>query len=464
MKMKRNIRFLALLMIAGFLSTSCNKWIDPDININPDAPSTVTMATLLPSIMANVGYTTVGGTDVNMPTAIWIQQLAGIDRQAAAYDNYDFKAGDCNNLWNSNYSSTMMDIKQFIDLANAKNSPYNRGIGKVLMAISLGMTTDLWGDIPYTEAFQGADNLAPVFDNQQAVYTTIQTLLDEAIADFEKPESENEVDVVGDLIYDGDVDLWKEAAYGLKARYAIHLSEVNGNSAYTTAFGFIDKAISSNANTFQIPFDATPTGANPLSQYVEQRGDIRMGKFFIDLLKTTNDPRIAVYAAQVGGDYVGSGPGEGNASASNLGDAVIAQDAPVILMSYPEVLFIKAECDYKLGRENDAKGSLKDAVAASLDYWGVNNPTWKTAFDAVIDGLSGANLYKAIVLQKYIALFYQLEAYNDWRRTNNEIGLVKNQFVPTAIPNRYPYPQEEMSFNKNCPKNVLISDKIWWDK
>jgi hypothetical protein len=121
--MKRNIRFLALLMIAGFFPLPVISGLIPTSTLTPDAPSTVTMATLLPSIMANVGYTTVGGTDVNMPTAIWIQQLAGIDRQAAAYDNYDFKAGDCNNLWNSNYSSTMMDIKQFIDLANAKNSP-----------------------------------------------------------------------------------------------------------------------------------------------------------------------------------------------------------------------------------------------------------------------------------------------------------------------------------------------------
>lgn len=462
--MKRNIRFLALLIVAGFMTTSCNKWIDPDININPDAPSKATLATLLPSILANVGYTTVGGTDVNMPTSIWLQYVAGMDRQAAAYDNYDFKAGDCNNLWNSNYSTTMMDIKQFIDLATEKESPYNRGIGKVLMALCLGVTTDLWNDIPYTEAFKGADNLAPVFDPQQNIYNTIQTLLDEAITDLSKPASENQVAVIGDLIYNGKVNDWIAAAYSLKARYALHLSEVNGNSAFTTALGFLPNAIASNSKNFQIPFAASPTNANPISQYIEQRGDIRMGKFFIDLLKATSDPRLAVFANQVGGDYVGSAPGEGNASASELGDAFVAQDNPVILMSYAELLFIKAECEFKVGTEANAKAALKDAVAASLDYWGATNAGWKAGFDAVIDGLSGANLYKAIILQKYIALFYQMESYNDWRRTNNEIGLVKNQYVPNNIPVRYPYPQEELSFNKNCPKNVDIYTKIWWDK
>jgi len=462
--MKQKIKFLAILIVLGLFITSCNKWIDPDINKNPDAPSEVTMATLLPSIIANIGYTTYGGTDAVMVTNLWIQYLAGTDRQAASYDNYDFRAGDCNNLWNSNYSSTMMDIKKFIEYAKAKNSPYNEGIGKILMAISLGATTTLWGDIPYSEAFLGADNLTPKFDKQEDIYKVIQQLLTDAIADLSKNASENEVDVVGDLIFDGDVDKWIAAAYSLKARYALHLSEVNGNAAFTEASGYLANALTANADNCEIIFGTSPTSAHPFFQFMDQRGDVRMGKFFIDLMKTTNDPRIAVFAEQVGGDYVGSAPGEGNTSASKPGAAVSSMDSKTKFITYSEVLFIKAECEFKVGTEANAKQALKDAVAASLDEYGVINAAWKTAFDGVVDGLSGNNLYLAIMLQKYIALFYQLESFNDWRRTNNVIGLVKNSFVPDAFPNRFPYPMEELSFNPNTPANVKLQDKIWWDK
>jgi len=462
--MKQKIKFLAMLIVLGLFISACSKWIDPEINKNPDAPAEVTMATLLPSIIANIGYTTFGGTDAVMVTSLWIQQLAGTDRQAGSYDNYDFRSGDCNNLWNTNYSVTMMDIIKLIEAAKAKESPYNEGVGKVLMALSLGATTNLWGDIPYSEAFQGSDNLTPEFDKQEDIYNDIQKLLDEAITLLSKPTTDNKVGVIGDLIYNGSTAKWIKAAYALKARYAIHLSEINGNAAYTAAKANIANAINSNADNCELQFGTSPTSAHPFYQFNDQRGDVRMGKYLIDILKTTNDPRIAVFAEQVGGDYVGSAPGEGNANASKPGKGIASMNSKTKFITNSEVLFINAECEFKIGTEANAKQALKAAVAASLNEYGITDTVWKLAFDGIVDGLTGNNLYLAIVLQKYIALVYQLESFNDWRRSNNAIGLTKNSMTPDNFPNRFPYPTEESSFNPNTPKNVKIQDKIWWDK
>ncbi len=110
---------------------------------------------------------------------MWVQHVSGEARQAATEGkNYKITEADVNNAWNSFYNGSLMDLKLFIDKTGDEN-PQSRGVGKVLMAMALGQMTDLWGDIPYTEAFLGNDDLKPAYDSQQSIYTVINTLLTE---------------------------------------------------------------------------------------------------------------------------------------------------------------------------------------------------------------------------------------------------------------------------------------------
>ena len=159
----------------------------------------------------------------------------------------------------------------------------------VLMAESLGFVTDIWGDVPFSQAFQGLAQLSPTFDKQQDLYAKILSLLDDAIASFQATPLVYEI---GDLIYpnaDGDpaaqAAAWLKAAYGLKARYTLHLSKTDASS-WASALTLVNSAMTTNDDDMQLGFGAGVGQQNPLFQFMDQRGDISMHKTFIDMLKS----------------------------------------------------------------------------------------------------------------------------------------------------------------------------------
>jgi hypothetical protein len=114
----------------------------------------------------------------------------------------------------------MMDLTIYLTKTGNEN-PQARGAGKVLLAYALGSATDVWGDIPYTEAFKGNDALKPKYDTQQSIYTVINTLLTEAIADLSTANTANAIPFgssSNDLIYNGSISKWIAAAHSLRAR------------------------------------------------------------------------------------------------------------------------------------------------------------------------------------------------------------------------------------------------------
>lgn len=461
--LKQNIRGLGILVIFALLFTGCDKWIDTDINIDPDSPVDVPMDLIIPSIQANMGYD-LGGNTVVRTTNIWMQYFDGVERQSYAEAIYTLTPADVNNLWNSLYATEMMDVVTLINKAGEQNSPHYAGVGKVCLANLLGVTSDLYGDIPYTEAFkaqESLDNLQPNFDSQQDIYATIQTLLTEAIADL--AATENDIALSGDMIYGNDLTLWTKAAYALKARYALNLSKKNGNAAYTEALGYLANGFESGDEDFQFAFGTTESEASPLYQFMSQRGDIRMGATLVDALKATGDPRLPFYAAPDGsGDYVGSAPGSENTLASNPGDYIAGISASSVFISYAEQKFMEAECEMKAGSADNALAAYKAAVEASLiRVTGATDTTWMDA-NINVETSATINLEK-IMFQKYLAQFGTLQAYNDWRRVGIP-SLNPSEGATGQIPRRFPYPQEEQTYNANCPSGVTINDRVWWDE
>ena len=103
-----------------------------------------------------------------------------------------------------------------------------------------------------------------------------------------------------------------------------------------------------------------------------------------------------------------------------------------------------------------------------MENWGVYNAAYMAAYDSVISqpALTGTALFKEIMTQKYLALYFQVESYNDWRRTENVIGLAPNPISTVAkseIPRRYPYPLDEVTYNQQTPAIANIWQRVWWD-
>jgi hypothetical protein len=440
MKTRYLITTGTILLLAVFIS-SCKKWIDPAINKDPNSVVDVPYNLLLPSIEVNLGYE-LGGLDVSGITGMWVQYVSGQARQAATMGkNYNLKESDVTNLWYTLYSVAMMDLTVFTQKTGDAN-PQARGAGKVLMAYSLGTATDLFGDIPYTEAFKGNANLKPKYDTQESIYTTINNLLTEAIGDLSTPNSSNAIPFgsgSNDLIYNGNTGKWIAAAHSLRARYALHLSN-KSSVDYTSILADCAAGIASNDDDFQMPFGTTESNANPLYQFDVQRTDIAPSAAFAT--RATGDPRLIVFK-------------EG----SNFGTFYGSIDSPVPFITYVETLFIKAETLLRQTASSQtlANAAYDAAVTASLDKFGVTDAKWLINNTS---GVLGNRNIKNIIEAKYIALFMQTEAYNDFRRTGYPV------LIPTAgaaIPVRYPYSSDERLYNTaNVPTGITINSPLWW--
>lgn len=478
---KYRLKLLMLSLVAVF-ATSCEKWIDADMNISPNSPADVPMSLLLPSAEAGIAYS--AGGELSRYSSMWMQQISGITAHAQGYERYILLESDMDNLWKwYTYAGQLMDLKRIIDKSaeEGKESPHFSAVAKILTAYKLGVSTDVWNDIPYEDAFQGetTGQLTAAYHTQEKVYEIMNTMITEAITELDASESIYSPSSE-DFLYGGDLDMWKKAAYALRARFAIHLSERNGASAYSAALAAVGNAFASNADDMEFQFGLAAPENAPLYQYEDQReGYIGgLGAKMIELLKNGGDvdPRLPVYAKPLSDDdgpildindelqYIGHPAGAPLNLASMVGDYFSKKDAIVTLMSYVELKFIEAEANFQLGNAGPAATAYNDAVKASLAKYGVSNVAWEAANAAETAGTISID---KIMTAKYIATFLQGETYTDWRRYDNIVGLsIAAQANESVIPRRFPYPTNERIYNSEnftSYVDVTILDRVWWD-
>jgi hypothetical protein len=241
----------------------------------------------------------------------------------------------------------------------------------------------------------------------------------------------------------------------------LQLSAVKGNSAYTDALAAVANGFSSIADDMMVPWEEA--NHNPIFQFMEQRGDVRMGATLVDLMKSLEDPRLSFYVAKDGnGEYTGSVIGSQNENASKPGPYIAGATVSSMIMSYAELKFIEAEANFKLSKSTEAADALKKGVGASI---------LRVTGSAMTDDWYNAKIasqtlsLELIMTQKYIATFGTCQAYADYRRVGLPAMAVPPGAVLSSMPTRYPYAQDEISYNgANVPNVISINDKLWWDK
>ncbi|HET6991884.1 MAG TPA: SusD/RagB family nutrient-binding outer membrane lipoprotein [Bacteroidia bacterium] len=448
MKTGNILKWFAIAMIAILPFDSCKKTLLDDVNNNPNLPTAATPDALLPSAEGSLAFAQ--GGDASRFTAIFTQDVTGGSRQFFSYNRYIFSEEDFNNLWSLNlYAGPMEDLHDIITISQEKGYKTYEGVAKILMAYTLGLTTDMWGDVPYSEAFQGDKNLTPKFDSQQEIYTTLQQLLTEAKNDLQASDPGEKVPGGDDFIYGGDVSKWLQFDNALSARFYIHLTKVDPNAAQNAINALSAGAMTSNADDAQFLYGTSETFSNPWYQYIEQRDDILYEGFLIDTMTALNDPRVAVYTNMY------------DAGASKFA----AINAPVPFLNYFEQKFIEAEADMRLNNVAAAQLAYTDAITASMNKMGVasSDITTYLAANGTLVG-TPTQMLDQIMFQKYIAMYLQPESWTDWRRTDVP-ALIPNQGVISSIPRRFIYPTNERLYNPNCPQNSsLLTPRLWWDQ
>ena len=118
-------------------------------------------------------------------------------------------------VWSSAYAGMMMDISVMNALAEESGLTHHIAMGQVFQAYTMMTLVDFFGDVPYTEALLGNDNLNPIADSGESIYAASIALLDSAIANF---NGEAAAEPQYDLYYDKDWSKWVNLANTLKIK------------------------------------------------------------------------------------------------------------------------------------------------------------------------------------------------------------------------------------------------------
>ena len=484
--MRHKIIFLLLFAPIIF---SCKKFVD--VNQNPNNPTTVPPATLLPT--TTVGIAFAASNTLNSVTSLLVQYNAGSANQASNnYDIFDID-NQLDNQWSFEIyggSGTLNNIQILID-ENQTTNPAYAGIAKLQKAYIISMATDLWGDVPYTQAGQGLKFPQPRFEKQEDIYQGnstlgIQSLFDlvkEGIADLDKPSVLKPA--ADDMIYKGDLAKWKRAGNTLLLKFAMQISNKNAALAKSTIESVLTGNNYINANTldFEVPFGTTNGSQNPLYAFnvVNRNTDLMLSRNFLNLTRSLNDTvRLAKFYTKPNNTFVAIVNGSAQtatppplATRSRYNTYVVGAsgEAPVRLLTNFQVQFILAEAALMLGTTGDANAHYQAGIKASMQKAGMTTAEIDGYFatNPTIVTLTGTTAEKRqqILTQKYVAwVGNPIEAYNDWRRTGIPVLTLPQNTTgdnPAVIPQRLPYTNNELTRNPEAPNPRPKTDvKVWW--
>lgn len=336
---------------------------------------------------------------------------------------------------------------------------------------------DMFGDVPYTEALD-INNINPAYDDAFTIYQDLILRVDTSLAALDTTAGSFGA---GDLIYHGDVSLWRKFGNSLKLRLGIMLADFNPALSRTIVEAAVAGGVFASNNDNALLRYLGSIHVNPIYEDVVQSGrdDFIPANTIIDLMNLRNDPRRAFYFTQVGGAYVGGLYGESNpySQYSHIAEAITAPDFPGILLTYDEILFYLAEAAARGYNVGGTPQQFYDAaVTASIVFWG-GTTTEAAAYlltptVAYNNPQSGASWQEKIGTQSYIAFYTRgLEGFNQWRRLDYPVlNLPPTISDYAGIPKRMTYPINEQTLNAanyQAASSAIGGDelttRIFWD-
>ena len=466
------------------LLASCDKFLD--INQNPNAVLVAPASNVLVASETALGF--VMGSDLHRYTSLIVQQFSGQGgAQTAEYDRYNITSTDLDNLWRSAiFAGSLADMQKLIEQTQAA-SPKYAGIGKIMKGYQFLVTTDAFGDVPFSEALQFDKKFAPKYDASADVYKGIVALLDDGIADLKKTSLLTPG--ADDLIYGGDLNKWERAANTIKLRLYIHYFpkiSTNSNADIAALLGSGALFFRNNADNLQMRFENAANKNNPIDQFEKSRNNTFFpSATLVNLMNAKTDPRRPAFLTPfpVGSTtYVGAQNGTGLTGAPNSsfsrvntylrGNATAGTGfnnfdgtAPIRMLTFAEYNFILAEYYARTGNLVSAQTSFAAGITASMDDAGVS-ATERTAYIAARPLLTAANAIQSIVEEKFIANYgVAVEPWTDYRRTKFPVLLAPaNTPQGQAILRILPYSDLERTSNPNTPARPnLTTPAVFWD-
>jgi hypothetical protein len=483
----RSVRFLVrysfLLGLFVMLFASCETDLT-DLNVNPDEPldadPNYLFSYALQQGMGNYN------SDVNLEqwgVMNWMMYLASREGVEVGRE-YPVPSGK-DEFWREQYTNTLSNTQVIINMAQADATMINmQAAAEIWKVLVISQLTDLWGDIPYSQALQGiSDNvLSPGYDTQAQIYEAMLQTLRDATERF--TSDQKFFDAQSDLIYHGNMQAWRALGHSLMLRLATRINQVDAET-YASVLEFLsDKPLISSVGESAIfPFNAVRKNHLWETMY---RGESVVqnnpSKYFVDLLSATNDPRKRVFfeeaplsflpfiqkyrgipnllpnTSEEWNDYnLNSTFGIAGdwGDISKIGQWFLRDATPGIVMSYSEVCFLLAEASLNGLWGESAASLVQKGVRANMELYNLYGD--EASFIAgeeiedYLNSLPDAGL-EQIITQKWISFAFEqgYQAYAEYRRTGypvltNYFGEPIDQSI---FPLRLPYPNSEYTLNR----------------
>jgi len=480
-------KYIALSLVGiGMLTAGCEKIEDfGDTNVDPTKVAVPSTRSLLTNAMQSSTELYIGGGQ----SATMAQYFS--EGPYLTFSGYNNATGG--QAYSGFYSGALIQLKKIIDYNEAGSVEADPGangsknnqiaVARIMKAFIFWKITDRWGDIPYSEALQGGDNITPKFDKQEDIYADIFKELKEAAAQIDAG-----LGVQGDIILGGDMNAWKKFAATQRMIMALRMSKVYpapGGLAATEFNAAMADALASNDDNINYSFIAgDPNNFNPWydNYTIANRNDYAISSTIVNYMRangTGTDPRLPVYAEILPGNQI-KGLTYGNALQTNipnaysrLGDELREQGTPAKIFSFAQVQFAKAEAaklGWIPGGDAAAKTFYDSGIDASLEQYGVPDPTFKNATGIAYNP---ATAIQQIATQRWTHLFLDgWEGWAEWRRTGfPALAPGENSANPGGIPRRLMYPASDKTVNTENYEAVLtqqgpdnLDTRMWWDK
>lgn len=531
--LNKHTKFLTLLLAVAAM-TGCSEDKMDSINTDKDHPHSVPAKFTFADVITSTAQYNVGG-DVNTYASVYNEQTAGIDNQLY---NADIRQGEpssstmSDNVWKNIYGTITNAKLVYREALTAKGDKIDhqiRGCAAAMLAYNLALTTDIFGDTPWSQA---ADDelksgmpayMNPVIDKQQDIYKDVFALLDTATVNLQKVSEEDNSLGSYDLMYNGNPAKWLKFVNGLKARYTMRLlstySDAEKSAKLQQVINFADASFTSASDEAAFNAYNGTSNWNPVFDFWESRQGIATSESLYKKLTARKDPRLyrcffnydfSDYDAyQVKPGDKGFAPAPNGQANLGIGsytfDAFdLATQADVDLLSYREVLFLKAEAYARLGQKSEAEKTLKEAVAASFDnaekdiqyakgctqenVTGFKDneainvaDTVNNYFNNEVRPLFEANPVKEVMIQKYLSFWNSngeaTETFCDIRRLlalgefdyyglgNPANGYSNGKTI--KFPLRFPYGASGVTANPNIEKaygngSYIYTNPVWW--
>jgi len=490
---------LGAVLVLGVGACNTDKLIN--VNENPNNPTSAPPPAVFTYAARIAMSRWFGSNPMNMRgTVLTAQHLAQVQYpDEDSYARLDGEVTDASFI--NTYSQELKNFQAVIDAGKAIDQPLLWGPAQVMRSLVFGYVTDVWGDVPFSQALKGDAaevNIVPAYDAQKDIYDGLFADLSEAVTAI---AAGGEIALgAADPIYGGNALRWQRFANSLRARHAMRLANVDATTAQAqlnAAIAAPGGLIASNADNARMVWPGDGVYDNPWSANNQGRDDHRLSDRLMGQMLPFNDPRVPVYAQPTLADptvYAGmpnaltaSQAGNYSLTSSRPGRVFYSTDRfcdgctgltgsrfPDFVLTYAEVSFILAEAAERGWIVGSAAAYYNQGIAASMEQWGVTDAAAIAAYIAqpgivYTPGVAGQ---RQIALQKWIALYTDgVSAWSEWRRTCVPVTVIPGpDAVIGTVPRRYQYSTREHSVNSaNLDAAVArqgpdeFTSRMYWD-